>query len=309
MQVSLQLPLQPKWRRGLGMPFEMSGPVQSVQVQGTVYVGGGEAGYGSHKNCIVMAYDINSSKWTLLPPYKTHYFAMTVISNQLVLVGGEVRDGFKSTMVGVWRADSRKWTHPYPDMSISRTYCSATACKQWLIVSGGYTELLVLLSSVEVLDTDTKVWHLCVSAPLAWTQMETAVVGDTCFFMGGYIKNGYTKKVYSLSLPALVSQLNSDRSFVKEADIWKEIPELPVMHSAPLSVRGSLLAIGGRGTDLKDISALYLYQPDTKQWVKVADMPMQRYNCTCVMTTDGEIMVAGGWGNGWLSNVDIAQII
>ena len=39
----LKLPLQIKWRRGPDMPFEMSGYIQSVHIQGTLYVGGGMA--------------------------------------------------------------------------------------------------------------------------------------------------------------------------------------------------------------------------------------------------------------------------
>ena len=68
------------------MPFQMTGPVQSVLVQGTLYVGGG--GTGGRNDYIVMAYDISGGKWAKLPPYRAHWFAMTVISNQLVLVGG-----------------------------------------------------------------------------------------------------------------------------------------------------------------------------------------------------------------------------
>ena len=41
LQVPLEFPLQLSWRRGPDMPFWMSGYVQSVVVEGTVYVGGG----------------------------------------------------------------------------------------------------------------------------------------------------------------------------------------------------------------------------------------------------------------------------
>ena len=40
-------PLQLNWRCGSDMPFGMSHYVQSVVVQGKVYVGGGEAGFMS----------------------------------------------------------------------------------------------------------------------------------------------------------------------------------------------------------------------------------------------------------------------
>ena len=62
------------------MPFQMWEYVQSVMVQGTVYVGGGVAGVGS-PDYIVMAYDTNSRKWATLPPYKARGFAMTALNN------------------------------------------------------------------------------------------------------------------------------------------------------------------------------------------------------------------------------------
>ena len=90
------------------MPSAMRAHVQSVVVQGTVYVGGGYAGRGSD-NYVIMAYGITSGKWTTLPPYRTRYFVMTAINNQLVLVGGEDHGGY-SKVLGVWGADNKQWT-------------------------------------------------------------------------------------------------------------------------------------------------------------------------------------------------------
>ena len=89
------------------MPFGMESYVQAVVVQGTVYVGGGYAGYKSD-NYIVMEYATQSGKWAGLPPYRACDFAMTVINNQLLLVGGV--EHTYSKVVGVWRADRREWT-------------------------------------------------------------------------------------------------------------------------------------------------------------------------------------------------------
>ena len=119
------------------MPFGIS-YVQSVQVQGTLYVGG--QADDDENEYIVMAYDISAGKWATLPPYSTHRFAMTVIDNHLVLVGGEGRDGGYSKVLGVWSEDSRKWTHPYTDMTTPRSYCSAVMYEEWLIVAGGYED-------------------------------------------------------------------------------------------------------------------------------------------------------------------------
>ena len=140
--------------------------------------------------------------------------------------------------------------------------------------------------------------------------MRTAIVGDTCYFMGGFAAIGLATEVYSVSLPALISQLHSQGSgkIGRQHQIWKEIPGLQAC-STPLSIRGSLLAVGGRGKDDKAVTAIHLYQPDTGEWVKVGDLQTPRYRCTCAMITDREMLVAGGKDNhNYLCRSDMALI-
>ena len=91
-----------------------------------------------------------------------------------------------------------------------------------------------------------------------------------------------------------------------EKDTWTTCrPHGPT----PLSIRGSLLAVGGRDKDDKAVTAIHLYQPDTGEWVKVGDLPTPRYRCTCAMITDREILVAGGAdGRHYLCRSDIALV-
>ena len=273
-----------------------------------MYVGGGSAGYGSDNNYIVMTYDISTGKWATLPPYRACYFAITAINNQLVLVGGEEHGGGWSKVVGVWDADNKQWTHPYPEMHTARELCSVVVHNEWLVVAGGWSQSTAKLSSVEVMNTNSKQWYAGPSTLIKWVAMKTATVGDECYFMGGYDANlPPTNTVYSVSLSALTTGLNSS---TRKGQIWKEISGLQTTRSTPLSIRGSLLAVGGRDKDRKAVTAIHLYQPDTGEWVKVGDLPTPRYNCTCAMITDRELLVAGGWDQGYtiLKRMDIALI-
>ena len=276
------------------MPFEMSGYVQSVVVQGSVYVGGGLTGDTAK---VIMEYNTSSAKWACLPSYHLHSFGMTVINSQLVLVGGQVPIGSYSKVLGVWGARSRKWTHPYPEMPTARSLCSVAVFKEWLIVAGGMTGRWKHVSSVEVMNTDTKQWHTGQPTPTPWYNMKTAIMGDMCYFMGGCASTlgGATDTVYRVFLPALVSQAQSQVSRENSHPAWKEIRGLGVKLSAPLSISGSLLAVGGRDiASGDDITAIRLYQPDTEEWVKVGDLPTPRSSCTCAMIADREILIAGG---------------
>ena len=260
-----------------------------------MYVGGGYAGPGSGNNYIVMTYDISTGKWATLPPYRARDFAMTAINNQLVLVGGE-EHGSASKVVGVLDADNKQWTHPYPEMHTARTCCSAVVHNEWLVVAGGCPASGPMLSSVEVMNTNSKQWYAGPPTPIPWDSMKTATVGDECYFMGGYNATGPpTNTVYSVSLSALTTGLNSS---TRKGQIWKEISGLQTTSSTPLSISGSLLVVGGMDKDGKTVTTIHLYQPDTGEWVKVGDLPTPRYNCTCAMITDREMVVAGGLSGG-----------
>ena len=286
------------------MPFGMGDYVQSVVVEGTVYVGGGRA--SSDNNYIVMTYDISTGKWATLPPYRASDFTMTAINNQLVLVGGHVHGG-RSKVVGVLDADNKQWTHPYPEMHTARSKCSAVVHNEWLVVAGGWPASGAILSSVEVMNTNSKQWYAGPPTPIPWRSMKTATVGDECYFMGGYNVTGYaTNTVYSVSLSALTTGLNSG---TRKGQIWKEISGLQTTRSTPLSISGSLLAVGGMDKDSKTVTAIHLYQPDTGEWVKVGDLPTPRWKCTCAMITDREMVVAGGTSRGdRLKRMDISSI-
>ena len=285
----------------------MSDYVQSVVVEGTVYVGGGDAGYGSDNNYIVMTYDISTGKWATLPRYRAMGFAMTAINNQLVLVGGEEHGGGRSKVVGVLDADNKQWTHPYPEMHTVRTLCSAVVHNEWLVVAGGRSASVGGLSSVEVMNTNSKQWYAGPPTPKPCGAMRTATVGDECYFIGGYNAKGPpTNTVYNVSLSALTTGLNSS---TRKGQIWKEISGLQTTLSTPLSISGSLLAVGGRDKGHKDVTAIHLYKPDTGEWVKVGDLPTPRYYCTCAMITDREMLVAGGMSGRYRQKrMDISSI-
>ena len=291
------------------MPFETGGYVQSVVVQRRLYVGGGfDGSIDSDTNYIVMEYDIYSGRWATLSPYRARAFAMTAINNQLLLVGGD-EHGDESKLMGVWEADQKAWTHPYPEMLSAHSFCSAVVYNEWLVVAGGYTQVC-MMSTVEVLDISTKQWYIGPSAPVAWRSMKTAVVGDTGYFMGGWDITSRTEKVYRLCIQTLISHINLKKAPSEGQNIWSEIPGLQLVKSTPLSINGLLLAVGGRNKEDQVVTAIHLYQPNTEEWVKVGDLPSARYQCTCAKIAGNELLVAGGDNDNYefLKRVDIALL-
>ncbi len=153
------------------------------------------------------------------------------------------------------------------------------------------------------MNIDTKQWYSGPQAPRGFSHMKTATVGDMCYYMGGYGADGYTKDVYRVSLPALISQVKSRRIDPET------ISPLNVKCSTPLSIGGHLLAFGGWLSG-SAVTSIQHYQPDTNKWVKVGDMPSPRSNCTCAVTNNGDILIAGGIENfSTLSSCFIASFM
>ena len=147
-----------------------------------------------------------------------------------------------------------------------------------------------------------------VETPKPWKSVKAVSIEDEGYFMGVDMTD-----LYSVSLPNLISQLNSAASSKEGGQIWKAMPGLHLTYSTPLAICGSLLAVGGLERRLsffgKSVTHIHLYQPNTKKWVKVGDLPSPCHSCSCVMITDREVLVAGGAdGPGQIARANIAQI-
>ncbi len=297
-------PLTLKWRRGIDMPIKMSRSVQSVVIGDTVYVGGGWTDIDRDR-CTVM--QLEQDQWTILPEYTARCFAMTSLANRLVLVGGhDPRYNQPTNQLAVF--NSGRWTHPYPPMSIAR-YCStAVSFNNNIIVAGGWI-VAGRISSVEVLDVASRRWYIAQSLPNARNDMKSTLIGNTLYLMGGWDHTGATKTVYHVDLNELIAKALSN---LDTHTLWQTLQEVPLEYSAPLSIGRSLLAVGGRVNDRRNpvsSSSIFLYQPDTRRWVKVGDLLTARYRCTCSVLPSGEVIVAGGqikFIDDYIQTVDIS---
>ena len=269
-------------------------------------MGGGEADKDEDEHT-VMVYEPGVG-WRTLSRYQYRWFAMAVLQDQLTLVGGQ--ESFKVTnQITVW--DSQQWTHPYPPMPTSRHSPVVVTYINWLVVAGGSDG--GSLSTVEIMDINNKQWFTAIPLPVRCYDMTSAVVGDEWYFIGGSTGitglrvSRETKQVFRVSLPAITAQAVS-QSTVTPAQ-WHTLPDTPLYSSAALALHGSLLAVGGHHDREHCSSAIHLYQPGSRQWVKVGDLPTARSRCSCTLLPSGEILVAGGWDEkGRISRVDVATV-
>ena len=274
------------------LPFAMGNYVQSVVVQGMLYVGGGDSELKRRDDDYeILEYSTAAKKWSRIK-CPVCYFTMAVVNKRVVRVGG-YKDGKREKQLAVWNEHTREWIFPYRFMSIARARCSVVVSGEWLVVAGGWSDSTEghALDSIEVLNIASNQWHTGPSTPTPWVAMRAVCVrDDMCYFMGGYITlhgKVSTNKVYSTSLKALV-----DPGCSSEA--WTEATPLPLKYCAPLSFSGSLYAFGGEVKKGQESDQIQLYQPDTGKWVEVGTLCSPRSKCTCSLLDDGGIVVTGG---------------
>ncbi len=285
------------------MPIKMSTTVQSVVIGDTVYVGGGDADNECDR-CTVMK--LEHYQWTKLPEYTAKYFAMTSLANRLVLVGGwDPRNHKLTNQLSVF--ESGEWTHPYPPMNIACYSSTAVSFNNHIIVAGGRDDK-GHTSSVEVLDVASRRWYIAQSLPIPRSSPKSTLIGNTLYLMGGndHDHTRPTKTVHHVDLNELIAKALSN---LDTPTLWQTIQDTPLMCSAPLSIGRSLLAVGGWEDKTKQSSWIHLYQPDTRRWVKVGDLPTARSDCTCSVLPSGEVIVAGGFnGQTKIETVDFLSI-
>ena len=298
-------PLRVDWQKGQDMPFAMSTSVQAVVISGNIYVGGGYNMASLSNGAIVMVYSLHTGSWTTLPPYKTLYFGMAAVNNQLVLIGGkDMTTDKKSNLLGVWDQDSQKWTHPFPEMPTPRDMVSVVSYQRWLIVAGGRDGRRSRCRKVELLDILSGQWYE--GSPLldAFSSMSSAISDNMWYLSRGYSPaQTNNKNLFSVCLDELISQAVSQSAITSP---WQTLTDTPHECSTVLVLGGVPLAIGGYKS-----SAIHLYQPSSRSWVKVGDLPIEQWLCACAVLPSGKIFVAGGHSGNSITGddrVDIAMI-
>ena len=273
------------------MPIDTA-DAKGIVIEGKVYVGGGITNRQEDRY-IVQVYDIEGDEWSRLPRCPVRHYGMTVVNNQPVLAGGQgSRKAFNQ--IRVW--DGRSWTTPYPPMPTARYVPAAVGYQQFLVVAGGVDSWNDDRTVVEILDTVTKQWHTATPLPVGCYQLTSAVVDDTLYLLGGYSYGSPNKRVFGISLPTLISHATIKWKFLSRvpAPTWEMLPDAPLKGSTAVSLNNFLVAVGRQDDSEKCSSAIHLYNSQTKEWLKVGDVPDTRCQFTCTALPSGELLVLGG---------------
>ena len=275
------------------MPTGVEDP-QAVVVGGKVYIGGGGAEGSDYK---ILEYTIKGGQWREIetPVAK---FGMTVVNNQLLIIGGVDKEGRITNQVWALDSASSAWSQPFTAMPTARKWSSAVGYKRWALVVGGEGE-----SCVEVLDTATNKWHPATPLPDDKFRPSLTVIQDTLYVVWGH-------SAVNISVPMLISDAMSQNpiAHASSGPEWQPLPKaLTSTYPATSSLQGSLVALGGDAAS----SSIAMYLQRMGQWLEVAQLPTPRLFCTCaVLPETQQLMVIGGLDENWdyIKSIDLCTL-
>ena len=217
--------------------------------------------------------------------------------------------------------DEHKWTEEFPPMPTKRRFATAVCTGTVLIIAGGTGENGPV-TTVEVLNFETSQWSTAVDLPKPLIYCSAAVHGDQLYVLGGGLGD---KSAYTCSVSALL-QTYTQRSLVgtfKHAlslsnsssnGVWSKLPDLPVEESTCVNSCEQLFAVGGRDSDIKPTTAVYMYNQDTNSWNIISHMTTARKDCFAAVLPNNQLMVVGGEikiSNRWIisDSVEFGSLI
>ena len=268
----------------------------AVNCNEKVYIGGGVVSkHSSASPSIIQIFDPKTNTVSCLHPCPVKNFSLVCIDNQVVTVGGQtLSDDQVTNKLYCWDEATQQWEESLPPMPTSRYLLTSVVWKEFLIVCGGRIDNIGSITDcVEILNLQSKRWHTASSLPLQESGKH-AVITDSgkLYLLGGCLGNA----VHYCELHKLVASTIIAAAQPQEAIlVWRRLEDTPSTDCTAVSLRGSLVIIGGRSHDVNKISsAIFRYSNIVDEWERVGDLLYGRTACMAVALDYDSVLVTGG---------------
>ena len=274
------------------LPIPTTGAT-AVPIGRNVYLAGG-ATLDFRSSQIVQVYNIDTGKWSTLPPAPLMDSEAIAINNNLVLIGGgESSTGEITNMVSTWLAEEEKWTQTIPPMSTRRYKPGVLLLKNYLFVFGGEAEdEETLLDSFEVLNIEENQWSSGRGLlPQPLMGLKLGVFGDAVILTSARISTTTpTTKSWKIPVHVLEGSVTNSSS---QPIQWTPIANTPYYQSSLLTNSKQPILIGGESG--QPTNSIHLYTPD--HWEVVGQISEPRIRPAVVTINDNSFVVFGGRTN------------
>ena len=237
-------------------------------------------GYGS---TTVHSYDSDTREWCRLPATPHTRFTLVVVHHILTMVGGRISGEATDSLLSLMgEGRDIKWLPNLPAMPTKRYWTAAVCSGRSLIVVGG-SDGHNILSTVEVLDSDTRQWSIASSLTHPFSEATISIYDEKLYMLGGEDQTGHgTRSVLNCSVPELLQscqpQLLAGKLRTAPADqsaICRLVADAPHYWSSCATLCGQLVAVGGRDAG-KNTSTIAGYNETTDSWEAMGNMPTAR---------------------------------
>ena len=248
------------------------------------------------------AYNVGTDVWSQLPECKNRNCSLAAVKELLTAIGGTTFIGYSKKLYSLTGeiGKAMTWKRILPSMPTKRSESSAVCTGMALIVVGGEGKSGEVLSTVEVMNTDTEQWSTAADLPEPLWGASPTLCGNILYVVGG-VNVQPTKSAYKCSTVSLLQSCKPTFPCgVAEStsETWSKMTtDLPVTVPTCVSIYGHLVLIGGEDSHgkYKRTSAIHRYNQATASWEIISEMPVGRNQCFAAMLADNRLMVVGGW--------------
>jgi len=292
----------------LKLTWEARRKAPCVMKRGVAVAHGRLAYFNSPLSNEVFTYDSEKDNWSELPKCPQINFRLEIINNFLTAIGGMSRVGGEC-IDRLISFNGSEWVKIFPPMLTKRHWHTVMCMQKHLIVVAGETEGGDVLSTVEVMNTDTLEWYTAARLPEPAYLMSATVCGGRLYLLGAWDKNGNpTHAVFTCTLESLIRSCHPPSQtppHTSEASVWQRVADVPVVGSVCVTLNGKVLSISGRGSDGNPIAEVHMYNAKSDLWSLVGRMLTLRSDCLVLALHNRVIAVGGSTESGISSTVEL----
>jgi len=269
-------PVNIKWEEGAPAPVGRYCHT-AVLYNGVIYVGGGwtkdNDGELQAPHTLDM-YHTDTNTWDTIDT--PHYlFAVTVLTGKVVIVGRiTTRDDEVTNKVLV--LESGQWKN-YTEIPTARGAVAAVSHQSMMTVMGGCYGWNTL-NTIELFNDTTGQWFKCNDLPQPFEFLQSVIVGDTVFVLGGVNKdNKLSAAVYAAPLDTLSNhQLK-----------WQHLVDTPCDDLAAVGLSNKYLLAVGKND-------IYTLNSTATTWMTIGTLPVHIAGTTIVCDEQSILVMIGG---------------
>jgi N-acetylneuraminic acid mutarotase len=300
-----------EWKRCADVPVSWYRPQVVVNGQ-KIYVGGGVT--ADLDMFTVLEYDLVGDTWKLHSQSKVVLYGLSYFQGQLITVGG-CNIQRVSANVSSYEQLKGKWEEKIPPMPIARSTPTVISTDTAIIVCGGaildHCQEPIPCKLVQVYSSETLQWHRSAQLLHPYAAAPSVVIGEYCFLVGEATEKDGSRKVTYANTKDLISlrskgedpALAHSNSSSSELQVWKELPECPLIGSAAVCINGALLTLGGddnsKGVDTITVNQVHTFMPQTNSWIELKDGGLQEAlggSSAAQLLDNNRVVIVGGSG-------------